>query len=67
MYQQGANHMTRAEFINTHRNNHTVLAYSFGRPSFKITANSKHTIEGNMIVHNGKRTALDGYTVAVLL
>ena len=57
--------MTRAEFINTHRATATVLAYSFGRPSFKITANSKHAIEGNMIVHNGKRVSLEGYTVAV--
>ena len=59
--------MTRTEFINTHRTTATVLAYSFGRPSFKITANSKHTIEGNMVVYNGKRTSLDGYTVAVHL
>jgi hypothetical protein len=65
MYQQGANHMTRAEFITTNRANHTVLVYSFGRPSFKITANSKHIIDGNMIVHNGKCTSLNGYTVAV--
>ena len=57
--------MTRAEFINTHRTIETVLVYSFGRQSFKITANSKHTIDGNMIIHNGKRTSLDGYTVAV--
>jgi hypothetical protein len=57
--------MTRAKFINTHRATSTVLVYSFGRPSFKITATSKHKIEGNMIVHNGKHTSLDGYTVAV--
>ena len=57
--------MTRAEFITTRRATHTVLAYSFGRPSFKITATSKHIIEGNVIVHNGKRTPLDGYTAAV--
>jgi hypothetical protein len=57
--------MTRAEFISTHRQTRTVLVYAFGRPSFRITAKSKHIIEDNCVVYNGSITPLDGYTVAM--
>lgn len=57
--------MTRAEFINTNRQTSTVLVYAFGRPSFRITAKSKHVIGDNYILYNGKPTLLDGYTVAL--
>ena len=57
--------MTRAEFINTHRQTNTVLVYSLGRPSFRITAKSKHVISGNSIVYGGDTVSLDGYTVAL--
>ena len=57
--------MTRAEFINTNRQNSTVLVYAFGRPSFRITAKSKHVIANNCVMYNGTATLLDGYTVAL--
>lgn len=57
--------MTRAEFITTHRQNITVLVYSFGRPSFRITAKSKHVIVEDCVLYNGASTPLDGYTVAL--
>jgi hypothetical protein len=57
--------MTRAEFITKHRQTSTVLVYSFGRPSFRITANSKHIIADNCVVFGRNRVSLDGYTVAI--
>jgi hypothetical protein len=57
--------MTRAEFINANRKTNTVLVYAFGRPSFRITAKSKHVVAENCVVYNGASTPLDGYTVAL--
>lgn len=57
--------MTRAEFITKHRKNSTVLVYAFGRPSFRITAKSKHKIVDDCIVYGGWAVPLDGYTVAL--
>ena len=57
--------MTRAEFITKHRQNSTVLVYAFGRPSFRITAKSKHTVFGNTLSTGRVQYSLDGYTVAV--
>ena len=57
--------MTRAEFITKHRQKNTVLVYWFGRPSFRITAKSKHVIVDDYVLYNGKLTPLDGYTVAL--
>ena len=57
--------MTRAEFINDNRQTSTVLVYSFGRPSFRITAKSKHTVFGNTLSTGRVQYSLDGYTVAL--
>jgi hypothetical protein len=57
--------MTIAEFINANRKTNTVLVYSFGRPSFRITAKSKHIVTDDYIMINGRGYPLDGYTVAV--
>jgi hypothetical protein len=57
--------MTRAEFITKHRQTSTVLVYAFGRPSFRITAKSKHVIVDDCVAYNGASTPLDGYTVAL--
>jgi hypothetical protein len=57
--------MTRAEFINANRQTSTVLVYAFGRPSFRITAKSKHIVVEGWIMSNGMGYPLDGYTVAL--
>lgn len=56
--------MTRAQFITEHRQHATVLVYRHP-DMFRVTATSRHKIEGNTMIIGRRVIDLTGWTVAV--